>query len=47
MNKTLFFNTLLETLREEAMHSIKASQDAAEYATSEESRAESQWDTQG
>jgi len=47
MNKTLFFNTLLETLREEAMHAIKASQDAAEYATSEESRAESQWDTQG
>ncbi|WP_162026002.1 MULTISPECIES: hypothetical protein [unclassified Lentimonas] len=47
MNKTLFFNTLLDTLREEAMHAIKASQDAAEYATSEESRAESQWDTQG
>ncbi len=47
MNKTLFFTTLLDTLREEAMHAIKASQDAADYATNEESRAESQWDTQG
>ncbi|MDG1241296.1 MAG: transcription elongation factor GreAB [Opitutae bacterium] len=47
MDKTLFFNTLIDTLREEALHAVKASQDAAEYATSEESRAESQWDTQG
>lgn len=29
------------------MHAVKASRDAAEYATNEESRAESQWDTQG
>jgi len=47
MNKILFFNTLIDTLRKEALHAVKASQDAAEYATSEESRAESQWDTQG
>lgn len=47
MNKIAFFNTLIETLRKEALHAVKASQDAAEYATSEESRAESQWDTQG
>lgn len=47
MNKTAFFNTLIDTLRKEALHAVKASQDAAEYATSEESRAESQWDTQG
>jgi transcription elongation GreA/GreB family factor len=47
MNKTLFFNTLIDTLRKEALHAVEASQDAAEYATSEESRAESQWDTQG
>lgn len=29
------------------MHAVRASKDAAEYATNEESRAESQWDTQG
>lgn len=47
MNKSLFFNALIDTLREEALHAVKASQDAADYATNEESRAESQWDTQG
>ncbi len=47
MNKTASFNTLIDTLRQEALHAVKACQDAAEYATSEESRAESQWDTQG
>lgn len=47
MDKTQFFNRLIETLREECMHAVKASRDAAEYATNEESRAESQWDTQG
>lgn len=47
MNKTLFFNTLIETLRQELLHAVNASKDAAEYATNEESRAESQWDTQG
>lgn len=47
MNKTLFFNTLIDTLRQELLHAVNASKDAAEYATNEESRAESQWDTQG
>lgn len=47
MNKTRFFNTLVETLRQELLHAVNASKDAAEYATNEESRAESQWDTQG
>jgi transcription elongation GreA/GreB family factor len=47
MDKTLFFNALIDTLRKEALHAVKASQDAADYATNEESRAESQWDTQG
>ncbi|HBR95042.1 MAG TPA: transcription elongation factor GreAB [Opitutae bacterium] len=47
MNKTNFFNSLLATLREEALNAVNASRDAAAYATNEESRAESQWDTQG
>lgn len=47
MNKTLFFNALLGKLREEVRLAVEASKDAAEYATNEESRAESQWDTQG
>ncbi|MGB1128025.1 MAG: hypothetical protein ACPG3X_06630 [Opitutales bacterium] len=47
MDKSEFFNRLLDTLREECMHAVQASKDAADYATDEESRAESQWDTQG
>lgn len=47
MDKAQFFDRLLETLREECMHAIAASKDAADYATNEESKAESQWDTQG
>ena len=47
MNKAHFFQRLLTTLREEVQHAVNASKDAAEYATNEESRAESQWDTQG
>lgn len=47
MNKEVFYNCLLETLRGEAKHALDASKDAAEYATDEESRAESKWDTQG
>ncbi|MGK0464645.1 MAG: transcription elongation GreA/GreB family factor [Lentimonas sp.] len=47
MDKKKFFDQLIEALRAEALHAIKASQDAADYATNEESRAESQWDTQG
>jgi hypothetical protein len=47
MDKSEFFNRLIATLREECIHAVKASKDAADYATDEESRAESQWDTQG
>lgn len=47
MDKAQFFKSLLSTLRQEVQHSIRASKDAAEYATNEETRADSQWDTQG
>ena len=47
MDKSHFFQCLLATIREELLHAVNASKDAAEYATNEESRAESQWDTQG
>ena len=47
IDKSHFFQRLLATLREELLHAVNASKDAAEYATNEESRAESQWDTQG
>ncbi|MFP4069527.1 MAG: transcription elongation factor GreAB [Opitutales bacterium] len=47
MDKVSFFNTLVDTLRAEFQHAVAASKDAADYATNEESRAESQWDTQG
>lgn len=40
-------NTLLAELKKELEGSIAASRDAADYATNEEARAESQWDTQG
>lgn len=47
MDKTRFFNALIEKLRHELLAAVNASRDAADYATNEESRAESQWDTQG
>ncbi|MEM8868614.1 MAG: hypothetical protein AAGC73_10140 [Verrucomicrobiota bacterium] len=47
MDKALFFNSLIETLRKEFQGAVAASKDAADYATDAESRAESQWDTQG
>ena len=47
MDKSQFFNRLILTLREECLHAVQASKDAADYATNEESRADSQWDTQG
>ncbi|TVP80236.1 MAG: transcription elongation factor GreAB [Puniceicoccaceae bacterium] len=47
MNKSDFFQSLLAVLRDEVQHAIQASKDAAEYATNEESKADSQWDTQG
>jgi len=47
MNKTDVLSDLIDSLKAEYEGAIAASQDAAEYATDEESRAESQWDTQG
>lgn len=47
MNKSDFFERLLSALQAELQDAVKASKDAAEYATNEESRADSQWDTQG
>lgn len=47
MDKVRFFNALIDSLRIELQGAVNASRDAAEYATNEESRAESQWDTQG
>ena len=47
MDKAKFFQCLLSTLRKEVHNAVNAANDAAEYATNEESRAQSQWDTQG
>lgn len=47
MNKADFFERLLAALQVELQDAVKASKDAAEYATNDESRADSQWDTQG
>ena len=47
MDKAQFFQCLLSTLRQEVHNAVNAARDAAEYATNEESRAQSQWDTQG
>ena len=47
MDKAQFFQYLLSTLRQDVNSAVNAAKDAAEYATNEESRAQSQWDTQG
>lgn len=47
MNKSEFFEKLLAALAADVDGAVRASRDAAEYATNEESRAESKWDTQG
>ena len=47
LDKTKFFDQLIDVLKNEMLHALKASQDAADCATDEEARAESQWDTQG
>lgn len=47
MNKAEFFDCLLGALQKEFFDAVNASKDAAEYATNDESRADSQWDTQG
>jgi len=46
MNKVGFLDSLIDSLRREALHAVNASADAADYATNNESRAESKWDTQ-
>ena len=43
----MFYELFLESLRKELLLAVEASQDAADYATNDESRADSQWDTQG
>ncbi len=47
MDKSEFYKQLIETLRNELILALGASRDAAAYATNEESKADSQWDTQG
>lgn len=47
MDKGEVLAALLDSLKAEFDGATAASQDAADYATNEESRAESEWDTQG
>lgn len=47
IDKKEVFAALVASLQAELERTIGASKDAAQYATDEESRAESQWDTQG
>lgn len=47
MKKSDVLQILIESMEMELRKSVAASRDAAEYATNEEARAESKWDTQG
>lgn len=47
LEKSAVVDALVAMLEQELAVAAHASQDAAEYATNEEARAESQWDTQG
>lgn len=47
MDKRLVFEALCDKLEAEIETSVGASRDAADYATDEEARAESKYDTQG
>ncbi len=47
MDKTQVFDALRSKLQSELAVAVGASRDAADYATNEESRAESKYDTQG
>jgi hypothetical protein len=47
MDKTALYSSVLAALKEELDATVAAAKDAADYATDEESRAESEWDTQG
>ncbi len=46
-DKRVVTDALMERLQQELDEAVAASKDAAAYATNEESRAESKWDTQG
>ena len=45
--KSRVFDALLNDLRAEVNLSLAASKDGADYATNDEAKAVSQWDTQG
>ena len=47
MNKSDVLQSLIESMEAELRKMVAASKDAADYATNEEARAESKWDTQG
>ncbi len=47
MNKTEVYEALLAQMKHELESAVGASREAADYATNEESRAESKYDTQG
>ncbi|WOO40989.1 hypothetical protein [Rubellicoccus peritrichatus] len=47
MDKEVVYEALIAKLTEELNVTVGASKEAADYATNEESRAESKWDTQG
>src|SRR5690625_506159 len=47
MDKNDLLEALIGTLKEELRKSVDASKDAAGYATDDQARAESKWDTQG
>lgn len=47
MEKEAVYNALIDQLNSELEATVGASKEAADYATNEESRAESKWDTQG
>ncbi|MEO0794540.1 MAG: hypothetical protein AAFX93_05245 [Verrucomicrobiota bacterium] len=47
LDKSDVISALIDALEEELQTAEHASRDAADYATNEESRAESKWDTQG
>ncbi len=47
MDKEMAFKALILSIEGELNDAIAASKDAADYATNEEARAESKWDTQG
>ena len=47
MNKSVVINEIITTLKAQLATAAGASEEAASYASDEESKAESKWDTQG